>query len=69
MDPVQTDLQRLGVKPRDPADYNIHSPPFPGPGQYRHYWLVRSRKKENINLFCELFFCEDHNLQELWYEK
>ena len=33
MDPVQTDLKRLGVKPLAPGDYNIHTPPFPGPGE------------------------------------
>ena len=26
-------------------------------------------KRENINLFCKLFLCENHNLQELCYEK
>jgi len=33
MDPVQSDLKRLGVKPAASGDYNIHSPPFPGPGK------------------------------------
>ena len=26
-------------------------------------------KRENINRFCKLFLCENHNLQELCYEK
>ena len=69
MDPVQTDLQRLGVKPPDPADYNIHTPPFPGPGEHCIGIIdcKENREKENINynLLCELFFCTDHNLQEL----
>ena len=51
MDPVQTDLQRLGVKPPDPADYNIHTPPFPGPGEHRIGIIdcKENREKENIN--------------------
>ena len=33
MDPVQNDLNQLGVKPSDPADYNIHIPPLPREGR------------------------------------
>ena len=33
MDPVQHDLHQLGVKPSDPADYNIHIPPLPREGR------------------------------------
>ena len=33
MDPVQHDLNQLGVKPSDPADYNIHIPPLPREGK------------------------------------
>jgi len=32
MDPVQNDLKILGVKPLDPDDYNIHTPPLPKDG-------------------------------------
>ena len=34
MDPVQTDLKRLGVKPSEEGDYNIHTPPFPGTSKW-----------------------------------
>ena len=33
MDPVQNDLKLLGVKPLDPEDYNIHTPPLPKDGK------------------------------------
>ena len=33
MDPVHHDLHLLGVKPSDPADYNIHIPPMPREGR------------------------------------
>ena len=32
MDPVQNDLKLLGVKPLEPDDYNIHTPPLPKGG-------------------------------------
>ena len=40
MDPVQSDLKRLGVKPSDLNKYNIHMPPFPGLGLYSLGWEV-----------------------------
>ena len=33
MDPVQNDLKLLGVKPMEPDDYNIHTPPLPKDGK------------------------------------
>ena len=33
MDPVQNDLKLLGVKPLEPDDYNIHTPPLPMDGK------------------------------------
>ena len=33
MDPVQNDLKLLGVKPLEPEDYNIHTPPLPRDGK------------------------------------
>ena len=33
MDPVQNDLKLLGVKPLEPDDYNIHTPPLPREGK------------------------------------
>ena len=34
LDPVEHDLNLLGVKPADPKDYNIHVPPLPRGGIY-----------------------------------
>ena len=36
MDPVQTDLRRLGVKPSADGDYNIHTPPFPAARKFMY---------------------------------
>ena len=33
MDPVQSDLNLLGVKPVEPGVYNIHTPPLPKNGK------------------------------------
>ena len=35
MDPVQNDLKLLGVKPLEPDDYNIHTPPLPRDGKIK----------------------------------
>ena len=46
MDPVQTDLKRLGIKPTNTGLYNIHSPPFPGTGNTCRacQWYCKDRK-------------------------
>ena len=33
MDPVQSDLALLGVKPEESGVYNIHTPPLPSTGE------------------------------------
>ena len=45
MDPVQSDLKRLGVKPADLNNYNIHMPPFPGLGLYSLQSLLLTSRK------------------------
>ena len=67
MDPVQSDLKRLGVKPSDLTKYNIHMPPFPGLGLY--YYLGGEVILE-ITIFCLQYstfnlFTFDFNLQVL----
>ena len=34
MDPIQNDLNLLGVKPVEPGVYNIHTPPLPTTGKW-----------------------------------
>ena len=40
LDPVQADLKILRVKPEKPGVYNIHTPPLPKNGQYKHSFTI-----------------------------
>ena len=53
MDPVQSDLKRLGVKPSNSNKYNIHIPPFPGRGLCLPEVQMTT---QNLNWFLESTF-------------
>ena len=49
MDPVQNDLKLLGVKPLDPEDYNIHTPPLPKDGKDSDNGYDSQLPKDSMN--------------------
>ena len=62
MDPVQHDLNQLGVKPSDPADYNIHIPPLPREG--KDEYGLRKYPRSNTKCTRWPFTCEHLNISE-----